>query len=281
MITSVAANEYLSYMVSLMIKQGFNPDMHIIYDSEHETLDDWLTDDLADKDMPRKRESNKDNIRSGPYMALYWTRSSLEPIIRRPYRLIDRPDPGMAGPAGKSTVNAKFRIACAYVSNKAEAVEDLEEAFAAVFQSTYNVPLSLEYIYNSATEQPDKAGINFTFIQNMGEADLVDYKEGNLFAYAWSADIYMNCVSEFAWSKVHPLRKVAVDLYAPGGIPISSLDTGGKGHWKVHTAVDGTQKTVPARALVETSYGPEPEDAIITENREAVVSEQDAIIITG
>lgn len=233
MITSVAVQAYLARIAELLKEQGFDPGMNVIYDAEQAQTDDWLSDELAGKHMPRKGMTTKEDVRNKPFMVLFWTRSSLEPIIRRPYRLIDSPDEGITGPAGKSTVNAKFRIACAFVSNKAEAVEDLEEAFAARFQSTYNVPVSLEFIYNSAEKRPEEAKTNFTVIQNMGEADLVNYKEGNLFAYAWGAEIHMNCVSEFAWSRVFPVEKVVVDLYGPNGIPLSSLDTSGQ--WHTHT----------------------------------------------
>ena len=157
MITSVAVQAYLARIAELLKEQGFDPGMNVIYDAEQAQTDDWLSDELAGKHMPRKGMTTKEDVRKKPFMALFWTRSSLEPIIRRPYRLIDSPDEGITGPAGKSTVNAKFRIACAFVSNKAEAVEDLEEAFAARFQSTYNVPISLEFIYNSAEKRPEEA----------------------------------------------------------------------------------------------------------------------------
>ena len=251
MITSVAVQAYLARIAELLKEQGFDPGMNVIYDAEQAQTDDWLSDELAGKHMPRKGMTTKEDVRKKPFMALFWTRSSLEPIIRRPYRLIDSPDEGITGPAGKSTVNAKFRIACAFVSNKAEAVEDLEEAFAARFQSTYNVPVSLEFIYNSAEKRPEEAKTNFTVIQNMGESDLVNYKEGNLFAYAWGAEIHMNCVSEFAWSRVFPVEKVVVDLYDPNGIPLSSLDASGKPHMSPYTAVDDTVvDNVPDEPLV-------------------------------
>lgn len=251
MITSVAVQAYLARIAELFKEQGFDPGMNVIYDAEQAQTNEWISDELAGKHMQRKGMTTKEDVRSKPFMALFWTRSSLEPMIRRPYRLIDSPDEGVTGPAGKSTVNAKFRIACAFVANKAEAVEDLEEAFAARFQSTYNVPVSLEFIYNSAEKRPEEAKTNFTVIQSMGEADLVNYKEGNLFAYAWSADIHMNCVSEFAWSRVFPVEKVIVDLYDPNGIPLSSLDASGKAHTHTYKAVDGTEvENVPDEPLV-------------------------------
>lgn len=251
MITSVAVQAYLARIAELFKEQGFDPSMNVIYDAEEAQTEEWISDELAGKHMQRKGTTTKEDVRKKPFMALFWTRSSLEPIIRRPYRLIDSPDEGITGPAGKSTVNAKFRIACAFVSNKAEAVEDLEEAFAARFQSTYNVPISLEFIYNSAEKRPEEAKTNFTVIQNMGESDLVNYKEGNLFAYAWGAEIHMNCVSEFAWSRVFPVEKVVVDLYDPKGIPLASLDASGKAHTHTYTAVDGTEvEKAPDEPLV-------------------------------
>lgn len=240
MITSVAVQAYLTKIKELFNAQGFDPDMPVIYDSENAKSEEWLSDELANTRMKRKGTTTKDDVRKGPFMALFWTRTSLEPIIRQRYRLLDTPDEGVEGPAGKSTVSAKFRIACAFVTNKAEAVEDLEEAFAAVFQNTYNMPVSLQYIYNGASDKPEMALTNFTLIQNMGESDLVNFKEGNLFAYAWSADIFMNYVSEFAWSRVYPVEKIVIDLYGPRGIPISSLDAIGHVHTHTHTAVDGT-----------------------------------------
>lgn len=107
---------------------------------------------------------------------------------------------------------------------------------------------SLQYIYNSEYVK-DKI-INFTYIQNLGEADLVNFKEGNLFAYAWSATIYMNYVSEFAWSRVYPVEKLVIDLYDPKGFPISSLDQFGHAVTKTHTATTGETVEVPAEPTV-------------------------------
>lgn len=255
MIISVAVQAYLARIGELLKEQGFDDSMSVIYDAEQAQTDDWISDELAGKHMKRKQMTTKDDVRKEPFMALFWTRSSLEPIIRHPWRLLDTRDDGVDGRWGKSTVNGKFRIACAFVSNKANTVEDLEEAFAARFQSTYNVPLSLEFIYNAAGARPEDAKINFTMIQNMGGSDLLNYKEGNLFSYAWSADIYMNYVSEFAWSQVFPVEKVLVDLYDPNGIPLSSLDASGQ--WHTHTHMYENEKgemvegpTVPDEPLV-------------------------------
>lgn len=255
MIISVAVQAYLARIGELLEEQGFDPSMSVIYDAEQAQTDDWISDELAGKHMERKQMTTKEDVRKKPFTALFWTRSSLEPIVRRPWRLLDTRDDGIDGRWGKSTVNGKFRIACAFVSNKANTVEDLEEAFAARFQSTYNIPLSLEFIYNAAGARPEDAKINFTMIQNMGESDLLNYKEGNLFSYTWSADIYMNYVSEFAWSQVFPVEKVLVDLYDPKGIPLASLDAYGKAHTHTHMyenekgeMVEG--RTVPDEPLV-------------------------------
>lgn len=255
MIISVAVQAYLTRIGELLKEQGFDGSMSVIYDAEQAQTDAWLSDELAGKRMVRKGMTTKEDVRSKPFMALFWTRSSLEPIVRHPWRLLDTRDDGVDGRWGKSTVNGKFRIACAFVSNKANTVEDLEEAFAARFQSTYNVPLSLEFIYNAAGARPEDAGINFTVIQNMGTSDLLNYKEGNLFSYTWSADIYMNYVSEFAWSQVFPVEKVLVDLYDPKGIPLTSLDASGQ--WHVHTHMYANKEgdmvagpTVPDEPLV-------------------------------
>lgn len=251
MIISVAVQAYLARIGELLKEQGFDPSMSVIYDAEQAQTDEWISDELAGKHMDRKQMTTKDDVRKKPFMALFWTRSSLEPIVRHPWRLLDTRDDGVDGRWGKSTVNGKFRIACAFVSNKAEAVEDLEEAFAARFQSTYNVPLSLEFIYNAAGARPEDAKINFTMIQNMGESDLLNYKEGNLFSYTWSAELYLNCVSEFAWSQVFPVEKVLVDLYDPKGIPLASLDASGKAHTHTYKAVDGTEvPNVPDEPLI-------------------------------
>lgn len=256
MITSVAIQAYLTRIGNLFMGQGFKgifrdpsiseaslKDMRVVYDSEEEMTDAWLSDELASAKMPRKGTTTRDDVRSDPFMALFWKRSSLEPIVRQRYRVLDTPDdPTMEGLYGKSTVSASFTIACVFVSNKAEAVEDLEEAFAAVFQNTYNMPLTLQYIYNMEDAEK-KAPINFTCIQNMGESDLVSFKEGNLFSYSWSAQIFMNYVSEFAWSRVFPVEKVVIDLYNPKGIPLASLDAFGKAH--THTYKADTGEVVP------------------------------------
>lgn len=251
MIISVAVQAYLARIGELLKEQGFDPSMSVIYDAEQAQTDEWLSDALSVKHMARKQMTTKEDVRKKPFTALFWTRSSLEPIIRRPWRLLDTRDNGVDGRWGKSTVNGKFRIACAFVSNKANTVEDLEEAFAARFQSTYNIPLSLEFIYNAAGARPEDAKINFTMIQNMGTSDLLNYKEGNLFSYTWSADIYMNYVSEFAWSQVFPVEKVLVDLYDPKGIPLALLDAYGKEHTHTYKAVDGTEvPNVPDEPLI-------------------------------
>lgn len=259
MITSVAVQAYLTKIRALFKEQGFDDSMKVIYDSENAKNEAWISDELAEKKMDRKGMTTKEDVRSKPFMCLFWTRTSLEPIVRQRYRLLDTHEDPANRPSGKSTVSASFKIACAFVSNKAEAVEDLEEAFAAVFQNTYNMPLatpkkdahgnvtqvsSLQYIYNSEYVK-DKI-INFTYIQNLGEADLVNFKEGNLFAYAWSATIYMNYVSEFAWSRVYPVEKLVIDLYDPKGFPISSLDQFGHAVTKTHTATTGETVEVPA-----------------------------------
>lgn len=263
MITSVAVLAYLTRMRELLVEQGFGAsmdDMNVIYDAENAGKDEWLSDELADKAMERKEMTTKADVRSKPFFCMFWTRTALEPIVRQRYRLLDTPDPDPdtgkqpSGPGGKSTVSASFRIACAIVSNKGEAIEDLEEAFAAVFQNTYNMPLSLEYIYNSDFVK-DKT-INFTFIQNMGEPDLVAYKEGNLFGYAWSATIYMNYVSEFAWSRVYPVEKLVVDLYGRKGFPISSLDEVGHSVTRQLVGPDGKPVKGPDGKFVEVPVEP-------------------------
>jgi len=246
MITSVAVQAYLTCIGNLLMGQGLKgifrdpsiseavlKNMRVVYDSEGAMVEEWLSDEMASAKMERKGTTTKDDVRSGPFMALFWKRTSLEPIVRQRYRVLDTvDDPTVDGVYGKSTVSASFTIACVFVSNKAEAIEDLEEAFAAVFQNTYNMPLTLEYIYNAG--EPEQKKTNFTYIQNMGESDLVNFKEGNLFAYSWSATIYMNYVSEFAWSRVFPVEKVVVDLYDPKGIPLASLDASGKAHTHTH-----------------------------------------------
>lgn len=271
MITSVAVQAYLTRIGNLLMGQGFKgifrdpsvseaslKNMRVVYDAEEAMTEEWLSDELASTRMQRKGTTTKADVRSAPFMALFWKRSPLEPIVRQRYRVMDTPGESAGGGLyGKSTVSASFTIACVFVSNKAEAVEDLEEAFAAVFQNTYNMPLttpkkdehgnatqvsSLEYIYNSE-DVKDKI-INFTYIQNMGESDLVTFKEGNLFAYSWSAKIFMNYVSEFAWSRVFPVEKVVVDLYDPNGIPLSSLDASGQWHTHTHTYENEKGETV-------------------------------------
>lgn len=256
MITSVAVQAYLTRIGNLLMGQGFKgifrdpsvseavlKNMRVVYDSEEAMSEEWLSDELASAKMSRKGTTTKDDVRSGPFMALFWKRSPLEPIVRQRYRVLDTlDDPTVEGLYGKSTVSASFTIACVFVSNKAETIEDFEEAFAAVFQNTYNMPLTLQYIYNTEDAEK-KAPINFTYIQNMGESDLVNFKDGNLFAYSWSAKIYMNYVSEFAWSRVFPVEKVVIDLYDPKGIPLASLDAAGIAH--THDYKADTGEVVP------------------------------------
>lgn len=289
MITSVAVQAYLTRIGNLLMGQGFKgifrdpsvseaslKNMRVVYDAEEAMTEEWLSDELASTKMPRKGTTTKADVRSAPFMALFWKRSPLEPIVRQRYRVMDTPGESAGGGLyGKSTVSASFTIACVFVSNKAEAVEDLEEAFAAVFQNTYNMPLttpkkdahgnvtqvsSLQYIYNSE-DVKDKI-INFTYIQNMGESDLVTFKEGNLFAYSWSAKIFMNYVSEFAWSRVFPVEKVVVDLYNPKGIPLGSLDAAGTVRTHAYTADNGeVVPEVPDEPLIAFTRA-EPRDYV-------------------
>ena len=289
MITSVAVQAYLTRIGNLLMGQGFKgifrdpsvsdvvlKNMRVVYDAEEAMTEEWLSDELASTKMPRKGTTTKADVRSAPFMALFWKRSPLEPIVRQRYRVMDTPGESAGGGLyGKSTVSASFTIACVFVSNKAEAVEDLEEAFAAVFQNTYNMPLatpkkdehgnvtqvsSLQYIYNSE-DVKDKI-INFTYIQNMGESDLVTFKEGNLFAYSWSAKIFMNYVSEFAWSRVFPVEKVVVDLYNPKGIPLGSLDAAGTARTHAYTADSGeVVPEVPDEPLIAFTRA-EPRDYV-------------------
>ena len=275
MITSVAVQAYLTRIGNLLMGQGFKgifrdpsiseavlKNMRVVYDSEEAMTEEWLSDEMASTKMKRKGTTTKEDVRRDPFMALFWKRSSLEPIVRQRYRVLDTlEDPTVDGVYGKSTVSASFTIACVFVSNKAEAIEDFEEAFAAVFQNTYNMPLTLQYIYNTA-EAEKKAPINFTYIQNMGESNLVNFKEGNLFAYSWSAQIFMNYVSEFAWSRVYPVEKVVIDLYGPKGVPLASLDAAGIAHTHDYTADTGeVVEDVPDEPLIAFTRA-EPHDYV-------------------
>lgn len=249
MIQSIAIQSYFAQMRHFFTRQGFDGSMKVVYSGDAEGPQRLLEQDMANKEMDRKQGTDKDTVRSKPYTYLFWTKGSLQNIIRRPVYLQDGFSPD--GKARyKKTVSASFPMACTIVSNKANLIEDFSEAFAAEYQNIHNVPVNLKYGYDDK-ETFNTIGLALTAIQELGKDELVSFHTGNLFAYMWEIIIHFNLVSEFADWKMAPLKNVVVDLYNPKGIPLGSLDYKGNPMWKTHIATDGTEVIVPEKAFFE------------------------------
>lgn len=255
MIQSIAIQAYFNKLRGLLTRQGFDPSLKIVYGADAEGAQRFLDQDIADKEMPRKGVTSREDVRSNPYSYIFWTRESLNNIVRRPVYLRDGVIDGV--PHFKKTVSASFSMGCVLVSDKASFIEDYSEAFAAEYQNAHSVPINLKFAYNDRNTVReggfDTDGLNITVIQNLGTEELVSYRTGNLFSYSWTATLYLNFVSEFADFTASPLKKVVVDLYNPNGIPLSSMDFNGAAKWKEHTATDGTKVIVPETPYVEHS----------------------------
>lgn len=254
MMQSIAIQAYFNQMRRFFTRQGFDTSMKVVYGADAEGPQRLLDQDMADKEMERKRQTDRDTVRSDAYTYLFWTRDSLENIIRRSIKLRDGfTEDGKA--RFKKTVSASFGMGCVLVSNKANLVEDFSEAFAAEYQNMHTVPINLKFGYDDRKPISeggfDTEGLNFTVINELGTEELVSFRQGNLFSYSWNVSFKLNVVSEFADVKMAPLRQVVVDLYNPRGIPLASMDFNGKPEWKTHVATDGTEVIVPARGYVE------------------------------
>lgn len=254
MMQSIAIQAYFARMRGLFTRQGFDGSMKVCYGSEAEGPQRILDQDLADKKMERKSETNRENVREDPYSYLFWTRDSLKNIVRRSINLQD----GVA-PDGrlkfKKTVSAEFGMGCVLVSNKMGLIEDFSEAFAAEYQNIHNVPINLKFAYETRTSVAeggyDTAGLNLTIIQDLGEEEPISFRQGDLFSYSWNVRVILQFVSEFADWRISPLRSVVVDLYNKKGIPLASMDFNGLPEWKEYVAKDGTKVIVPKDAYVE------------------------------
>lgn len=263
MIQSIAIKAYFAQMRNFFTRQGFDQSMKVAYGADAEGPQRLLDQDIANKKMNRKSETDRETVREDPYSFLFWTRDSLKNIVRRSVRIADGKTPD-GKLKFKKTVSASFGMGCVLVSNKAELIEDFSEAFAAEYQNLHNVPINLKFAYEDR-ETPsaggyNTAGLNATIIQELGSEELVSFRQGNLFSYSWNINMYLQFVSEFANWEMAPLRSIVVDLYNPNGVPLASMDFNGVPEWTVHTATDGTQVVVPASAYVETD--------VLTESKE-------------
>ena len=254
MLQSIAIQAYFSQMRHFFTRQGFDGSMKAVYSGDAEGPQKLLDNDMANKNMDRKQGTDKETVRSKPYTYLFWTRDSLQNIVRRPVYLQDGfTQDGKA--RFKKTVSASFSMACTVVSNKANLIEDFSEAFATEYQNIHNVPINLKFGYDDH-DTFDTDGLAITVIQNLGKEEIVSFHTGNLFAYMWDLTMYFNLVSEFADWKMAPLKNVVVDLYNPNGVPLASLDMAGKPLWKTHVATDGTKIVVPEKAFFDASKVP-------------------------
>ena len=290
MMQSIAVMAYFERMRHFFTRQGFDASMKVVYGADAEGPQRLLDNDMANKNMERKGTSSRgdhppiDDIRANPYTYLFWTRDSLQNIVRRPVYLRDGTTEN-GTPKLKKTVSATFGMGCVLVSNKANLIEDFSEAFASEYQNMHTVPINLKFAYFDRRPVDeggfDTEGLNFTVINELGTEELVSFRQGDLFSYSWNVKFLLQFVSEFADYRVSPLRKVAVDLYNENGVPLSAMDFDGSGQWKTHTATDGTKLIVPSRAYVENVIRPDAEKDIISQDGKDVVSEQNEQIVTG
>jgi len=232
MMQSIAIQAYFAQMRHFFTRQGFDGSMKVVYGADAEGPQRLLDQDMADKDMDRKRQTNRDTVRSGPYTYLFWTKDSLKNIIRRPVYLRD----GIAESGAakfKKTVSVEFGMGCVLISNKANLIEDFSEAFAAEYQNMHTVPINLKFGYNDRsgileggfdTGDSLTNGLHFTVINELGTEELISFRQGNLFSYSWNTTFKLNVLSEFADKQISKLKEVVVDLYNPQGVPLSSMD---------------------------------------------------------
>lgn len=253
MIQSIAIQAYFNRMRHFFTRQGFDTSTKVVYGADAEGPQKLLDQDMADKPMDRKQQSDRDTIRSLPYTYLFWTRDSLQNIVRRPFKVRD----GSAGGKDryKKTVSASFGMGCVFVSNKANAIEDFSEAMASEYQNMHTVPINLKFAYDDRRPVSeggfDTVGLNMTVINELGTEENVSFRQGNVFSYSWNVELFLNFVSEFADIRLTPLKQVFVDLYNERGVPLSSMDFEANAMWRMHTATDGTRIFVPARPLTK------------------------------
>ena len=230
MMTSIAIQAYFNRMRHFFTRQGFDGSMKVVYGADAEGPQRLLDQDLANKEMERKSQTDRETVRSKPYTYLFWTRDSLTNIARRPVKLRDGFTPD--GKARfKKTITAEFGMGCVLVSNKATLIEDFAEAFATEYQNMHTIPINLKFGYDDRSPIGeggfDTPGLNFTAINEMIPKDaeeLISFRAGDLFSYSWNVRLLLNVVSEFADTKLAPLKRVVVDLYNQNGVPLSSMD---------------------------------------------------------
>lgn len=216
-------------MREFFTRQGFDISTRVIYGGDAQGNLDLLDKDLANKQMPRKGETNRETVRRNPYTYLFWTKGKAENIIRRSGRIRDGVDEH-GNPRFKKFVSIKFPLVIVFLSNKGNTIEDFEEAFAAEWQNVHNAPMSLKWAFPQESAKLAAEGIpnpdmwmNLSVIQELGESELVSYRTGNLFGYTWTAWLHLNFASEFASIILQRLKHVVVDLYNAEGIPLSSI----------------------------------------------------------
>lgn len=250
---SIAIQAYFARMRDFFTRQGFDGSMKVVYGADAEGPQRLLDQDMADKGMDRKQQTDRDTVRSQPYTFLFWTRDSLKNIIRRPVFLRDGFSESGAAKF-KKTVSAEFGMGCVLISNKANLIEDFSEAFAAEYQNMHTIPINLKLGYNDRSPIGqggyDTPGLNFTAINELGTEELVSFRTGNLFSYSWNVYFKLYIVSEFADIQCSPLKNIVVDLYNPNGVPLASMDMSGTPEWTTHVATDGTEVEVPEHPYV-------------------------------
>lgn len=238
-------------------RQGFDTSMKVVFGADAQGNLDLLSNDLADKNMQRKAETNRENVRKNPYTYLFWVKGSTENIIRRSIRLRDGVVPETGAVRFRKVVSLRFPLTLTFISNKGNTVEDFEEAFAAEWQNVHNAPISLKWVFPDESETiKDDLDIQETVIQDLGTSEMVSYKAGNFFAYTWTATINLNIAGEFADYTMQRLKSVVVDLYSKEGVPLASMDSEGQPMWTTHVAADGTEVTVPEVPYFEKDVAP-------------------------
>jgi len=259
-IQSIAIQAYFAQMRHFFTRQGFDLGTRVIYGADAQGNIDLLDKDLANKDMPRKDETNRETVRSNPYTYLFWTKGSVENIVRRSAYIRDGINPETGTARFRKIVSIKFPLVLAFISNKGNTVEDFEEAFATEWQNLHNAPLSLKWAFPDESKTiKDDLWMNATVIQELGTSELVSYRPGDLFAYSWTATLHLNVAGEFAEKTLQHLKRVVVDLYSKTGIPLASIGSENSPTHKVGTVPDtGTGESGPGYVRIPENTPKDP-----------------------
>lgn len=260
MIQSIAIQAYFAQMRRFFTRQGFDLGTRVIYGADAQGNIDLLDKDLANKEMARKGETDRDDVRSNPYTYLFWTKGKVSNRIRRSARIRDGVVPETGAARFRKVVSINFPIILVFLSNKGNTVEDFEEAFAAEWQNVHNAPISLKWAFpDESSLTHNDLWMNVTVTQELGESELVSYRPGNLFAYSWVATLHLTVAGEFAEKQLQRLRRVVVDMYTEQGVPLASIGAKNSPTHRVDTVPDtGTGEPGPGYVRIPENTPKDP-----------------------